>query len=49
MRKVHTTENLADALTKYVTAEELNYHLAHTGQVIMPGHHEVAPESTELN
>ena len=49
MKKVGTTENLADALTKHVTAEELNYHLAHTGQVIMPGRHELAPESTNLN
>ena len=49
MRKVGTTENLADALTKYVPAEELNYHLAHTGQVIMPGRHELAPESANLN
>ena len=49
MKKVGTTENLADALTKHVTAEELNYHLAHTGQIIMPGRHELAPESADLN
>ena len=35
MRKVDTTENLADALTKHVTAEELNYHSANMGQILM--------------
>ena len=49
MRKVDTKENLADALTKFVTAEELNYHLPNTGQIIVPGRHELAPEATEIN
>ena len=49
MRKVDTKENLADALTKFVTAEELNYHLANTGQIIAPGRHELAPEATQIN
>ena len=49
MRKVDTKENLADALTKFVTAEELNHHFANTGQIIAPGRHELAPEAAEIN
>ena len=49
MRKVDTTENLADALTKFVTAEELRYHIANTGQIIVPGRHELAPITTDIN
>ena len=49
MRKVDTKENLADALTKYVTAEELNYHLSNTGQIIVSGRHELAPEAADIN
>ena len=49
MRKVDTKENLADALTKFVSAEELRYHLANTGQLVVQGRHELAPESTDLN
>ena len=49
MRKVDTKENLADALTKHVTPDELNYHLANTGQLIIHGRHDLAPESGELN
>ena len=49
MRKVTTDENLADALTRHVSAEELNYHLSNTGQVVAEGRHELAPETTEIN
>ena len=49
MRKVETTANLADALTKFVTAEELRYHIANTGQIIVPGRQELAPITTEIN
>ena len=44
-----TKENLADALTNFVTAVELRYHLANTGQLVVQGRHELAPESTDLN
>ena len=49
MRKVDTKENLADALTKHVTAEELNFHIASTGQIIVHGRHELAPDSGDIN
>ena len=49
MRKVDTSENLADALTKHVSAEELNYHIASTGQIIMPGRHDLAPSVCDIN
>ena len=49
MRKVSTAENIADALTKYATGQQLHYHLASTGQIIMPGRHELAPETSEIN
>ena len=44
MRKVRTEENLADALTKYVSQEEINYHIQHTNQLVSEGRHELAPE-----
>ena len=44
IRKVRTEENLADALTKYVSQEELNYHIQHTGLIISGGRHDLAPE-----
>ena len=47
IRKVDTKENLADALTKHVTQEELNYHIANTNQLVVHGRHELAPETVE--
>ena len=44
-----TTENLADALRRFVTAEELRYHIANTGQIIVPGRYELAPITAEIN
>ena len=44
MRKVSSEENLADALTKYVNQDEINYHIQHTNQLVSEGRHELAPE-----
>ena len=44
MRKVSTEENLADALTKHVNQDEINYHIQHTNQLVSEGRHELAPE-----
>ena len=49
MRKVSTKENIADSLTKHVTQDVLNYHLAATGQQPISGGHELAPESANTN
>ena len=42
--KVGTYENLADALTKFVTKEGIDVHMRGTGQVITDGRHELAPK-----
>ena len=41
--KVSTDENIADALTKYVSKEIMRKHLENTGQHIVGGRHELAP------
>ena len=46
--KVHTRDNLADALTKYVGSDELQRHIAHTSHEIMFGRHQLAPEVSQL-
>ena len=42
--KVGTNENLADALTKFVSREGIDIHMKGTGQVITHGRHELAPK-----
>ena len=46
--KVHTRENLADALTKYVGSDELQRHITHTSHEIMLGRHQLAPGINQL-
>ena len=43
IQKIPRGENIADALTKYVSQEDMNKHLWGTHQVITAGRHEVAP------
>ena len=47
--KVHTKENLADALTKHVGSEELSRHIACTHQAIIGARHDLAPKLEEIN
>ena len=42
--KVGTYENLADALTKFVSREGIDTHMHGTGQIIAGGRHELAPK-----
>ena len=44
INKINGKENLADALTKHVNAEDIRIHLFKTGQSIQAGRHEIAPE-----
>ena len=46
--KVHTRENLADALTKYVGSDELQRHVHHTSHEITLGRHQLAPTVNQL-
>ena len=41
--KVGTHENVADALTKYVSRENMNAHLLNTNQSALTGRHNLAP------
>ena len=41
--KVGTHENVADALTKYVSRESMSMHLQNTHQTSLTGRHELAP------
>ena len=41
--KVGTNENLADALTKFVSRDGTEVHMKGTGQVITEGRHDLAP------
>ena len=43
INKVNGKENLADALTKHVSHEELNYHINGTSGRVEEGRHELAP------
>ena len=45
IHKVKGTENLADALTKYVLAGDLNFHIENSGIREEYGRHELAPET----
>ena len=45
LRKVKGTENIADALTKYVEAEGLHNHFTNTRQSIQQGRHELMPRA----
>ena len=45
INKVGTKENLADALTKYVTADDLQYQMNGAGQIIEEGRHEIMPRT----
>ena len=47
--KVDGTKNLADALTKHVGMEELQYHIGGTNCKIGKGRHSLAPEVTYEN
>ena len=42
--KVNGKENLADNLTKHVSAEDIRVHLYRTGQAIVAGRHSIFPE-----
>ena len=44
VQKVGTNENLADALTKFVSRESIDMHMKGTGQMITHGRHELAPK-----
>ena len=41
--KVGTHENLADALTKYVSCDGMRMHMSCTSQYLLQGRHELAP------
>ena len=41
--KVGTHENVADALTKYVSRDIMVSHMLGTSQHLLPGRHELAP------
>ena len=41
--KVGTHENLADALTKYVSRDGMCMHMKYTNQYLLQGRHELAP------
>ena len=43
IRKVKGTDNIADALTKYVDSEILQAHMSHTQQEARPGRHCLMP------
>ena len=43
VKKVGTEENLADALTKYVSREVMSRHISETGQGARKGRHSLAP------
>ena len=45
VQKVNGKENLADALTKHVSAEDLRVHVHRTNQVFVEGRHVLAPSS----
>ena len=49
LMKVHTRDNLADALTKYVGSDELQRHISHTSHEIVIGRHQIAPEVSQLD
>ena len=49
VHKVAGVDNLADALTKYVTKDELNWHSEKIGQFSSAGRHHLAPEITRDN
>ena len=42
--KVGTNENLADALTKFVSKDGIEVHMRGTGQMITEGRHDLAPK-----
>ena len=47
--KVGSKANLADALTKYVSSEDLRNHCQGTGQYVLEGRHEMMPEADIIN
>ena len=44
LEKINGKENVADNITKHVNAEDIRVHLHRTGQAIVQGRHEIAPE-----
>ena len=49
LKKIGTDENLADALTKPVSAEILSYHVEKSGAEVRRDRHRLAPEVAENN
>ena len=47
LKKVEGTQNLADALTKYVEHEGIARHMTGTGQFVSEGRHEIMPNVAE--
>ena len=47
LSKVPGKTNIADALTKYVECEGIQYHMANTNQTVMSGRHAIMPEMAE--
>ena len=45
LHKVKGTENMSDALTKYVTGAETRDHIAWSGMESRGGRHELAPQT----
>ena len=43
VRKVDGKANIADMLTKHVTAEDIRVHMYHTCQGYMQGRHDIMP------
>ena len=43
MVKVVTHDNVADALTKYVSQDSMDMHMRSTNQYLTEGRHELAP------
>ena len=43
VRKVDGKANVADMLTKHVTAEDIRVHMYHTSQQYAQGRHEIMP------
>ena len=43
VRKINGKENVADILTKHVTAEDIRVHMHHTSQYHVQGRHAIMP------
>ena len=42
--RIYGVKNISDQLTKYVSNEDIMYHMRETGQTLAQGRHESMPE-----